>query len=258
MKTCTRADGRRLRHHPSRGRPRLLLSAPTSTQPPLFQNGANDGFHEAIGDAIALAITPDYLKTVGLLEQVPPAASDTMLLLKRGARQSRVPSVRPAGRPVALEGVLRRDDARQLQQGVVGSAEEVSGRFAAAAAHARRDFDPGAKYHVPANTPYARYFLARDSPVPVLSRDVPRGGAIPARCYRCTFYGSKAAGRKLERDAVDGPEQAVARCALRDDRRATDGCRRDAGVLRAAQGVARRAEQGKAVLVGGGRGRLLR
>ena len=41
-------------------------------QPFLFQNGANDGFHEAIGDTIALAITPEYLKQIGLLNTIPP------------------------------------------------------------------------------------------------------------------------------------------------------------------------------------------
>ncbi len=52
-------------------------------QPPLFRNSANDGFHEAIGDTIALSVTPEYLKQIGLLETVPPASADIGLLLNR-------------------------------------------------------------------------------------------------------------------------------------------------------------------------------
>ena len=40
-------------------------------QPFLYQDSANDGFHEAIGDTIALSVTPEYLKQVGLIDQVP-------------------------------------------------------------------------------------------------------------------------------------------------------------------------------------------
>ncbi len=91
-------------------------------QPFLFQDSANDGFHEAIGDTIALSMTPEYLMKIGLLDQVPDASKDIGLLMKRGAGEGRLPAVRPADRPVALEGVLRRDHARRLQQGVVGAA----------------------------------------------------------------------------------------------------------------------------------------
>ncbi len=63
-------------------------------QPPLFRDSANDGFHEAIGDTIALSVTPAYLKKLGLLDKVPDASKDIGLLLKQGARQGRVPAVR--------------------------------------------------------------------------------------------------------------------------------------------------------------------
>ncbi len=68
--------------------------------------------------------------------------------------------VRPAHRPVALEGLLRRDHAGRLQRGLVGAAPEVPGRRARRSRAREKDFDPGAKYHVPANVPYTRYFLA--------------------------------------------------------------------------------------------------
>src|SRR5216684_2914713 len=54
-----------------------------SPQPPLFQNSANDGFHEAVGDTIALSVTPEYLKKIGLIEVVPPASGDIDYLLQQ-------------------------------------------------------------------------------------------------------------------------------------------------------------------------------
>ena len=88
--------------------------------PILFQQGANDGFHEAIGDTMALSVTPEYSRATGLLDAVQtgeharhqPADED-------GARQGRVPAVRPAHRQVALGGVLRQDRAAGLQRRVV-------------------------------------------------------------------------------------------------------------------------------------------
>jgi peptidyl-dipeptidase A len=165
-------------------------------QPTLFQNGANDGFHEAIGDAIALAITPAYLKTVGLLDQIPPASSDTMLLLRRALdKVAFLPfgllidqwrwkvfsgEIKPANYNAAWW------DLRKQYQGV-----------APPLPRSESDFDPGAKYHVPANTPYTRYFLAA-----VLQfqfyRAMCREAGQTGPLYRCTFYGSKAAGKKLE------------------------------------------------------------
>ena len=91
-------------------------------QPPLFRDSANDGFHEAIGDTIALSVTPEYLVKLGLLSTAPDASKDIGLLLHEGAREGRVPAVRPAHRPVALEGLLGRDHAGELQQGLVGAA----------------------------------------------------------------------------------------------------------------------------------------
>ncbi len=100
-------------------------------QPVLFRDSANDGFHEAIGDTIALSVTPEYL-----VQDRPARQGAGRLARHRSAdvaraREGRVPAVRAADRPVALEGVLGRDHAGRVQQGVVGSAAEVSGRRAA-------------------------------------------------------------------------------------------------------------------------------
>jgi peptidyl-dipeptidase A len=129
------------------------------TQPPLFRNSANDGFHEAIGDTIALSVTPEYLNQIGLLESVPPASADIGLLLIRALDKV---AFLPFGLLIDKWrwGVFSGDipaakyntvwwDLRREYQGVVPAVERTED-----------DFDPGAKYHVAGNVPYARYFLA--------------------------------------------------------------------------------------------------
>lgn len=162
--------------------------------PYLFKNGANDGFHEAIGDAIALAITPEYLQQVGLLETVPQA-DDTGYLLRMAMDKI---AFLPFGllidqwRWKVFNGEIKPADynrswwaMREKYQGVFAPVER-----------SEADFDPGAKYHVPSNVPYTRYFLAR-----VLQFQFYRAMAREAGCagplHRSSFYGNKAAGAKL-------------------------------------------------------------
>jgi peptidyl-dipeptidase A len=132
-------------------------------QPLLFQSGANDGFHEAIGDTIALAITPEYLKKVGLLPTVPKS-DDTALLLRQAMDKI---AFLPFGLMIdqwrwkVMDGSLKPADYNkgwwELREKYQGVAPPV--------ARSETDFDPGAKYHVPANVPYTRYFLAHILPV---------------------------------------------------------------------------------------------
>jgi peptidyl-dipeptidase A len=164
-------------------------------QPLHFRNGAHDGFHEAIGDAIALSITPDYLKQVGLLAEVPGPAADTALLLRQAL-----------DRVAFLPFGLMVDKWRWgVFSGEIPPARynaawwELRNRYQGLSAPAPRseaDFDPGAKYHIPANTPYMRYFLAR-----VLQfqfyRALCREAGYTGPLYRCSFFGSQAAGRKF-------------------------------------------------------------
>ena len=164
-------------------------------QPLLFQNGANDGFHEAIGDAVALSITPGYLKTIGLLDQVPSTASDTMLLLRQALDKV---AFLPFGllidqwRWKVFSGEVKPEDYNKAWWELRNRYQGVS----APVARSESDFDPGAKYHVPANTPYTRYFLAR-----VLQfqfyRALCREAGYTGPLHRCSFYGNKAAGAKL-------------------------------------------------------------
>jgi len=168
-----------------------------NTQSPLFRDGANDGFHEALGDTIALSITPKYLKQLGLIEAEPPAAADLALLMRLALDKV---AFLPFGLTIdkwrwgVFSGEIPPDrynqawwDLKRRYQGVVPPA----GRSEA-------DFDPGAKYHVPANTPYMRYFLAD-----ILQFQFHRALAATAGetgpLHRASIFGSKAAGERLEK-----------------------------------------------------------
>jgi len=164
-------------------------------QPYLFQNGANDGFHEAIGDTIALAITPEYLQKVGLVDKIPPAEADIPLLLKQALEKV---AFLPFGimidkwRWQVFSGVTKPEeynkawwDLRLKYQGVVPPV-----------ARSEADFDPGAKFHVAANVPYMRYFLA-DIYEFQFYRALCRESGYKGALNRCTFFGSKEAGTKL-------------------------------------------------------------
>ena len=122
-------------------------------QPFLFRGSANDGFHEAIGDTIALSITPAYLVQLGFIKQRPRRIQGHRPAAEEGSREDRLPALRPVDRPVALEGLLRPDSARKVQPGLVGSAPEIRGRSPPRPRAARSSSTPGAKYHVPATCP---------------------------------------------------------------------------------------------------------
>jgi peptidyl-dipeptidase A len=166
-------------------------------QPPMFQNGANDGFHEAIGDAIALAITPQYLNKVGLLEKVPEGSNDVPELLKQALdRVAFLPfglmidqwrwkvfsgEITPANYNQAWW------DMRLKYEGIVPPVKRTEA-----------DFDPAAKYHVAANVPYTRYFLAHILEFQFY-RALCRESGYKGPLNRCTFYGSKEAGAKFNK-----------------------------------------------------------
>jgi peptidyl-dipeptidase A len=164
-------------------------------QPPLFRNSANDGFHEAIGDTIALSVTPEYLKQIGFLDSVPPPSADTGLLLNRALEKV---AFLPFGLMIdkwrwgVFSGKIPPSeynkawwDLRREYQGV-----------APPVMRSEADFDPGAKYHIPGNVPYARYFLSF-----VLQfqfhRALCREAGYKGPLNRCSIYGNKAAGEKL-------------------------------------------------------------
>jgi peptidyl-dipeptidase A len=163
-------------------------------QPFLFQNGANDGFHEAIGDGIALSITPQYLKQVGLLEQIP-AANDTLLLLRQALDKV---AFLPFG--LLIDQWRWKVFSGEVTPATYNSAWwELRNKYqgvSAPVARSASDFDPGAKYHVPANTPYTRYFLARILQFQFY-RALCQAAGQTGPLHQCSFFGSKEAGQKL-------------------------------------------------------------
>ena len=166
-------------------------------QPPLFQNSANDGFHEAVGDTIALSITPEYLKQIGLIDSVPPPSGDTKYLLDTALEKV---AFLPFGLLVdkwrwdVFSGKIKPGNYNkawwELRTKYQGIAPPV--------ARSEADFDPGAKAHIPGNTPYSRYFLARILQFQFY-RAMCREAGFTGPLYRCSFYGNKAAGAKLNK-----------------------------------------------------------
>jgi len=164
-------------------------------QPVIFRDSANDGFHEAIGDTVALSVTPEYLVKIGLLDKAPDASRDLGLLMRDALDKI---AFLPFG--------LLIDQWRwQVFSGQVPAGEYNKAWWdlrlkyqGIAPPSARGDewFDPGAKYHVPDNTPYTRYFLAR-----ILQFQFHRALATIAECTaplnRCSAYESKEAGKRL-------------------------------------------------------------
>jgi len=164
-------------------------------QPPLFRDSANDGFHEAIGDTIALSVTPEYLKQIGLLDNVPPASADIGLLLKEAL--DKIAFV-PFGLLIdkwrwgVFSGKITPADYNkawwELRREYQGIAPPV--------ARSDVDFDPGAKYHVAGNVPYMRYFLARILQFQ-FHRALCRVAGSTGPLHRCSIYNNKEAGAKL-------------------------------------------------------------
>jgi len=165
--------------------------------PILFQAGANDGFHEGIGDTLALSVTPTYLKDLGLLDKVPTGdKGDINFLMKQALEKI---AFLPFGKLIdqwrwdVFSGKIAPADynkawwaLRLKYQGVVPPV-----------ARSESDFDPGAKYHVPANTPYTRYFLARIYQFQ-FHRALCAAAGHKGPLYTCSIFGSKPAGDKLK------------------------------------------------------------
>jgi peptidyl-dipeptidase A len=182
-------------------------------QPYLYLNGANDGFHEAIGDFIALSITPEYLVQIGLLDRskVPSADKDTGLLLRQAMDKV---AFLPFGLLVdkwrwgVFDGSITPSNYNQAWVDLKRQYQGITPPVARSEA----DFDPGAKFHIPGNTPYARYFLARILQFQFYKAACDMSG-WKGPLHRCSFYGKQAGWRAAERDAEHGPVQAMARRA---------------------------------------------
>ncbi|KJY85427.1 MULTISPECIES: M2 family metallopeptidase [Pseudoalteromonas] len=164
-------------------------------QPVYYQESANDGFHEAIGDTIALSVTPGYLKQIGLLDNVPDESKDIGLLMKMALdKVAFIPF-----------GLLVDQWRWKVFSGEISPAEynqawwELREKYQGVKAPISRtenDFDPGAKYHVPGNVPYTRYFLAHILQFQFHKSLCEIAGSKEA-IHRCSVYNSKAAGERL-------------------------------------------------------------
>jgi peptidyl-dipeptidase A len=166
-------------------------------QPVLYQAGANDGFHEGIGDTLALSVTPAYLKQIGLLDEV--STDDKAVLNKQMQDALDKIAFLPFGVMIdkwrwgVFSGKITPEnynaawwDLRREYQGI-----------APPIARTEEDFDPGAKYHIPANTPYLRYFLARILQFQ-FHKALCEAAGHEGPLHTCSIYGSKEAGKKLQ------------------------------------------------------------
>ena len=163
--------------------------------PLLFRDSANDGFHEAIGDTIALSVTPEYLVKIGLLDKAPDASRDIGLLLDKELEKI---AFLPFGllidqwRWKVFSGEIKPEDYNKAWWDLRLKYQGIAPTFL------RREefFDPGAKYHVAANVPYTRYFLAF-----ILQFQFHRALSQAAGCtlpiHRCSIYQSPDAGKRL-------------------------------------------------------------
>ncbi len=171
-------------------------------QPLIYQGSANDGFHEAIGDTIALSVTPKYLKRIGLVDEIPDASNDIGMLLKTAL--DKIAFV-PFGLLVdkwrwgVFSGKVKPEDyntywwqLREQYQGVASPIERPADAF-----------DPGAKYHIPGNTPYSRYFLAH-----ILQFQFHRAlcdiAGDQGPVHRCSIAGNAEAGEALNKMLMMG------------------------------------------------------
>lgn len=164
---------------------------------PIFQQSAHDGFHEAVGDTIALSITPEYLAKIGLLAKVPEPSKEQEVnqLLKRAL--DRVAFL-PFGKIIdqwrwkVFSGEIPPERYNQ-------SWWELRAKYQGIAPPVQRteaDFDPGAKFHVPGNVSYIRYFLARILQFQ-FHKALCKIAGYEGPLHRCSIYGNKAAGEKL-------------------------------------------------------------
>ncbi|MBD63071.1 MAG: peptidyl-dipeptidase [Gammaproteobacteria bacterium] len=169
-----------------------------SHQPDIFQGGANDGFHEAVGDLLTLSITPDYYQKIGLVteEEANQAKADPISLLMQQALDGvvSVPWTLMLDKwrsKVFSSEIIREElndswwELREFYQGI----SPPRGRDEDA-------FDPGAKYHIPGNTPYTRYYLAKILQYQFhesLCNQIGFNGPL----HECSIYDNEIAGQKL-------------------------------------------------------------
>jgi peptidyl-dipeptidase A len=164
-------------------------------QPFLFRDSAHDGFHEALGDTVALSVTPEYLKRIGLAGDGARFADDVGLLLERALEKV---AFLPFGLAVdrwrwrVFSGEIGPADYNRTWWATRAEYQGIT----PATPRGEEEFDPGAKYHVPANVPYTRYFLAHILQFQ-FHRALVRLNGASGPLHRASIYGSREAGDRL-------------------------------------------------------------
>lgn len=163
--------------------------------PPLYQASANDGFHEALGDTIELSITGKYLNDINLLQSGSVQQDEINTLLRMAL-----------GKVAFLPFGLMIDKWRwQVFDGRVQPAQynqawwDLRTQYQGVKAPNERPadaFDPGAKYHIPAYTPYSRYFLAHILQFQ-FHRALCKTAGHTGPLHECSIFNNKPAGEKL-------------------------------------------------------------
>jgi peptidyl-dipeptidase A len=174
--------------------------------PPLFQNGAHDGFHEAIGDTIQLNLTPAYLNKIGLAGN--PRQNEKAVINSQMQLALEKIAFLPFGKLIdewrwgVFDGSITPENYNaawwKLRQKYQGISSPIP--------RSEQDFDPGAKYHVPGNTPYMRYFLAHILQFQ-FQRSLCKAAGFEGPLHECSIYGNKAAGEKFWAMLGEGASQ---------------------------------------------------
>ena len=175
-------------------------------QPTIFKNGAHDGFHEAVGDTVTLSMTPAYLAQVGL---VPESKSSREAVINRQMKMALEKiAFLPFGKMI--------DEWRwQVFSGQVTPANYNSAWWALREKYqgirppverTEADFDPGAKYHIPGNTPYTRYFLSFILQFQ-FQKALCDAAGFKGPLSGCSIYGNEEAGRRFGAMLAKGQSQ---------------------------------------------------
>ena len=175
-------------------------------QPYLFQTGAHDGFHEAVGDTVNLSMTPAYLAQIGLVPAAKPGeqavinqqmklALEKIAFLPFGKLIDEWRWKVFSGEVTPVNYNAAWWELREKYQGIV-----------APVARSEQDFDPGAKYHIPGNTPYTRYFLSFIIQFQ-FHKALCESAGFQGPLHECSIYGNKEAGRRFGEMLAKGASQ---------------------------------------------------
>ena len=176
----------------------FYYQAYNSTQPSVFQSGANDGFHEAVGDLLALSITPEYYNKIGLISEAEAkaATSDPISLLMQQALQGVVSVPWTLMLDKWRAGVFSGETSESELNDSWWELREYYQGIGVPRERGADAFDPGAKYHIPGNTPYTRYYLAQILQYQFHESLCNQMG-FEGPLHECSIYDNELAGKKL-------------------------------------------------------------